>query len=301
MTKLDYTGFGFERETASDADTCEEFNSLRTPHDLENKIQCAVDSVIRGCEDVDWSEDLITFNFIKELRNILMEYKLPKILEKETQSKFNFEAYKLTGKAEQSHGDIAFIVTRKILNHKKPVSGVAFYEAKASSIGYEEHRYPSFDIQQLRRLVTHTPKLSYLIYSKEDCSIGDSDWPLTSSYYNEEAWKYTNPKRVNALTIDANFLKQLRNIDAASFAVGQSFGSHFVTRVLSGRDLDYSRSVEQTIRRWIKLTKRTAPLVVSVSVFEEGEEHFSTQLELPGFEKLQLTKLSPQAKKLNSK
>jgi len=88
--------------------------------------------------------------------------------------------------------------------------------------------------------------------------------------------------------IDANFLKNNRNIEFALRTIGLSFGSHFVQRVLSGRDLDYSRSVDKTIRRWLKYTRKSSPLIISVSILDSSGEHFDTQLELPGFEKIAL-------------
>lgn len=293
MAKIDYSDFGIEIEGASDY--LQEFDPLSTPVILAHQIQEAVDSIISNCQDVDWSEDLISSKIIEHLRSILASYKLPDIIGGDHERKFNVEAYKLTGKAEQSHGDIAVIVTRKFQGQMLPISGVAFYEAKASGIGHESYRYPSFSAQQLRRLVTHTPKLSYLIYNREKQEIGSSDWLSTEILYDRRDCRDNDRKRVHAVTIDANFLKQHRRIANASLIAGQSFGAHFVTRVLSGRDLDYSRSVEQIIRRWLKITKRSAPLIVSVSVHEKQEEQFSTQLELPGFEKVQFSEISYQA------
>lgn len=160
MTKIDYTESDIQYENNSDYR--QEFDPTVTPSILSEQIQSTVDSIISQCQDVDWNEDLITFKIVENLRGILATYKLPDIVDNYSGNKFNFEAYKLTGKAEQSHGDIAVIITRKFLGKDIPISGVAFYEAKASSSGYRQ--YPSFCIQQLRRLVTHTPKLSYLIY-----------------------------------------------------------------------------------------------------------------------------------------
>ena len=61
-------------------------------------------------------------------------------------------------------------------------------------------------------------------------------------------------------------------------------------RVLSGRDLDYSRSVDKTIRRWLKYTRKSSPIIISVSILDNYGEHFDTQLELPGLERVILEK-----------
>jgi len=68
----------------------------------------------------------------------------------------------------------------------------------------------------------------------------------------------------------------------------QSFGYHFVQKVLSGRELDYSRPPIETIRRWLKVTRRTTALVVSIAVREDENEPAHEKLQLPGFEKLML-------------
>lgn len=125
-------------------------------------------------------------------------------------SKFDVEAYKLTGKAEQTHGDIAVVVSRSFPHSSHRVSGVGFYEAKARSL--VQYNYPSFSIQQLRRLVTSTQKLSYLLYSKESQVSDSKEWPTLQ---NPADYKYEG-KKYHALTADANLLKQCKDIDSAA-------------------------------------------------------------------------------------
>lgn len=294
MTKIDYSDS--DVEVMNDFDPRKEFDPKNTPNVIADQIQETVDEIISHCPDCDWNEDLITYKIVENLRNILSHYRLPDVENNYATDKFNLEAYKLTGKAEQSHGDMAVIITRKIPYGERLISGVAFYEAKASgSSYYESDRYPSFCIQQLRRLVTHTPKLNYLIYNKNKRKINNTNWPSIEEY-NKHDERNLNGEYVNALTIDANFLKQCRNIDVATNFVGQSFGRHFVDRVLSGRDLDYSRSVDETIRRWLKHTRRSAPIIVSVSVYEEPKDMFYTQLEFPEFERVRFSELDDKLK-----
>ncbi|WP_420331590.1 hypothetical protein [Pseudoalteromonas shioyasakiensis] len=283
MAKFDYSEFDLEVDECFD--TRKDFDPKTTPYDIEQHIQRAVDGIINECPDVDWNENLITYKIIESVRDILSNYKVPGLGYELSESKFNLEAYKLTGRAESFHGDIAFIITRRFSKYSRPISGVAFYEAKASSIERQSKKeYPAFCTNQLRRLVTHTPRLNYLILNKEGCRIGGDNWPAIDER-DRDPWDFTH-KRVNAAVIDANFLKNNRNIEFALRTIGLSFGSHFVQRVLSGRDLDYSRTVDKTIRRWLKYTRKSSPLVISVSILDSSGEHFGTQLELPGFEKV---------------
>lgn len=270
----------------AELDKRERFDSTSTPKILADHIQDNVDKIIKDCPNVDWSEDFLTYNIIKTIRETLSKYMIPNLSCESNISKFDLEAYKLTGIPERNHGDIAIVVTR-LFSHG-PVTGVGFYEAKASSL--KKMGYPSFDYQQLRRLVTSTPKLTYLLYSKMPLSSISQEWPV--SHIKKDAYD----KSVYATTVDANFLKQYlknhrkhyKNIEGAMYSAGQSFGYHFVNKILSGRDLDYSRSPIKTIKRWLKTTRRSNALVVSITIQDGENQPIYTQLQLPGFDKMQL-------------
>lgn len=130
MKKLDYSDYGIEYETENSSRI--EFDHRSTPYQIASQIQKATDEIISNCPRTDWNENLITYKLIENLRHILSNYKLLGIPDIFPENKFYLEAYKLTGKAEQSHGDIAIVVTRKFTNREELTSGVAFYEAKAS-------------------------------------------------------------------------------------------------------------------------------------------------------------------------
>lgn len=254
-----------------------EFDSFDSPFNLANVLQKYVDNIVQKCPEVDWDENSLSFQVIKSIRIALDGYVLPDT----DLSKFDIEAYKLTGKAEQSHGDIAIIVSRSFDNGF-PITGVGFYEAKASSL--DGHCYPAFSVQQLRRLVTNTPKLSYLLYERHAQISDTQEWTASQGRLESTSRKQSFFARV----VDANLVKQYKHLEGAAYYMSQAFGYHFVYKTLSGRELDYSRPPIDTIRRWLKTTRRANALVVSISVRESEKEHFHTQLELPNFDKIRL-------------
>lgn len=282
-----------------DYDYREKFDSIKTPLNLTNRLQDSVDKIIKECIDVDWNEDYLTYEVIKAIRYILSEYSIPSIKSDANKAKFDLEAYKLTGNAEQTHGDIAVVITRLFPNSTHSISGVGFYEAKAS-LRYGE--FPAFSVQQLRRLVTHTPKLSYLLYDKEARFSSSQEWSLSEI---DKSKLEQERDLVHSYTVDANFLKQCKNIGVAADMIGQSFGYHFVHKILSGRELDYSRSPIETIKRWLKVTRKTNPYIVSIAIQEEPTAERDIKLkplQLPEFTKLELQ--APRKKinlRLNSK
>ncbi|WKZ40609.1 MAG: hypothetical protein QY328_00980 [Anaerolineales bacterium] len=255
----------------------EAFDNFKSPINLVNRLQDYVDKTVQRCPDVDWDENSLSFQVIKAIRVVLDGYVLPNT----NLSKFGIEAYKLTGKAEQKHGDIAIVVS-KSFDNGYPISGVGFYEAKVSSL--DGYYYPSFSIQQLRRLVTSTPKLSYLLYERQAQIADTQEWATLSGKLESRFQEQKFFTRV----VDANLVKQYKDLAGAAYNMSQSFGYHFVYKILSGRELDYSRPPIDTIRRWLKITRRASALVVSISVRETEKEHFHTQLELPNFDKVRL-------------
>lgn len=273
---------------AIDLESREEFNSLISPRNIADELQKAVDKIIVTCPDVDWDENFLSYQVITAIRGILSQYKIPGTDNDLKLSKFDVEAYKLTGGAERTHGDLAVIVTHAFKKTGRIVSGVGFYEAKASALpNYYAKKYPAYSFQQLRKLVTNTPKLSYLLYDREASLAETQEWPTIAE--NLERWTLQDSQKpCHVRTVDANFVKQFKELDRAADSFGQSFGYHFVQKILSGRELDYSRPPVETIRRWLKSPRRTSALVISIVVQEGVNEPISAQIQLPYFETLSL-------------
>lgn len=275
------------------------FDHKTTPSDLAVELQLEADNIVTSCENVDWSEDRLTVDLVISIRETLGKYIIPNLDCTSGLSKFDLEAYKITGEPEGKHGDIAIIVTRSF-GGAKTISGVGFYEAKAASV--VTNNYRNFDIRQLMRLVSSTPKLSYLFYDKQGARCDEQEWPTEVSHSNLKPGDVHNRRKTHVNTVDANFLKNCRDPHFAIDAVGQPFGYHFVNHILSGRDLDYSRAPIDTIMRWRKATKNSNAVVISITVQNDYENPIPTQLQLPGFEAIKLPELPCQKyrKRLNS-
>ena len=66
----------------------------------------------------------------------------------------------------------------------------------------------AFSFQQLRTLVTNTPKLSYLLYDKGSQFADSQEWPTSQENENERF----RGKQFYVRTVDANFLKQYKSL-----------------------------------------------------------------------------------------
>lgn len=224
--------------------------------------------------DVDRSEDLLSNRLVNSIRKALGQ---PQHVQEETSSKSNLymsvQAYKATGRLEQDHGDIAIVVTD--LDHN--ITGTGFYEAKA-----EFHDgYPSYRMRQLRRLEAKTPRIAVAMYERNAKPVSDDAYSCSlSSYATKES---TSLRRCRVLP--ASWVRQFPKLEAAASQIlPTSFGHHFVTRYLLGQDLDYSRTAANAIERWVRLTRRAAPVILEIIISRNPDwRHSSNPLGiLPG-------------------
>lgn len=276
-------------------DDREIFDDTKTPSALSEKIQECVDSIVSNTRNTQWDEDGISRAIVDEVLKILSGYKIVDNKKDISISKFDIEAYKITGKPETKHGDIAIIVSRPHPSGENLV-GIAFYEAKGSC--HEGDRYPAFKKQQLNTLVANTEKLSYLFYDKSPKIADNQAWPLGRPATDDD---YAKRKKYHVTRIDAKYLQANGGIPDDSHN-RQTFGYHFVYGVLSGRDLirnkKRSTPIINSINHWVKVTRQDEPYVISVAIQEDITNPISAQIDLPGFEKIELSRLiQPESKR----
>jgi hypothetical protein len=225
-----------------------------TPTQLAEILNKLVSHELDGIASTEWDENHISFLLVRTIRNILQETSNFQTQQTDSQDHglhIQAEAYKVTGEIERSHGDIVIAITH--ITDGRPLTGLGFYEAKAAGLDYG---YPAFKMRQLQRLTSGTPRLSLLLYERSRMAVSDNDFPLLiqdQSQYNQQ--------RVRVLS--ANLASRFPDPNFVSM-YAQSFGHHFVTRYLSGRDLDYSRKPAESLQHWLKVTKRAPPLLVSI-------------------------------------
>lgn len=82
----------------------------------------------RACiDDVDISEDLLSIELVKTIREVLLTQRENEEITKERDGfHLSVQAYKATGTLERKHGDIAIVVS----DNDRRVVGTGFYEAK---------------------------------------------------------------------------------------------------------------------------------------------------------------------------
>lgn len=218
---------------------------------------------------VDISEDLLSIELVRTIREVLLMPRENR--EKPNESKgfhLSVQAYKATGALERKHGDIAVVVS----DNDRRVVGTGFYEAKLQSL---DGSYPAFSMRQIQKLESSTPRLAIVMHEREESPICEDPFDRNFAEYDQHEY-YTN--RALCRVLQASWARNFRCLsDAAMQRRPYSFGYHFVTRYLMGPDLDYSRSPEKTIARWLRKTKRASPVVVEITISKSGEGLFRNE------------------------
>lgn len=251
-------------------DSLHEVNVERVAAEINDEF----DKESVAINDVDRGEDLLSNKLVNSIRKALGR---PQRDQEEISSKSNLymsvQAYKATGRLEQDHGDIAIVVTD--LDHH--ITGTGFYEAKA-----EFHEgYPSYRMRQLRRLEAKTPRLAVAMYERIAKPVSDNAYSCSLPYLATQESASLRHCRV----LPASWVRQFPRLEAAASQIlPTSFGHHFVTRYLLGRDLDYSRTAANAIERWVRVTRRATPVILEIVISRNPDWQHSSNPQgiLPG-------------------
>lgn len=144
-------------------------------------IEQIVENEVKGNYPRYWDEDFITQSLLRSLRKEFgprvrvgldvppLPYRVywwgwffPAVVWPVDWVVVEWDIYKLRGFSEQRFGDVAILVTTKYPDKDK-VEGVAFLEAK--KLYPKSSDFQAIDFAQLRRINTHAPRASVLLYN----------------------------------------------------------------------------------------------------------------------------------------
>lgn len=243
---------------------------------LASRLDSEVEGVLRATEPTEWDENHISFLLVQRLRTALRQ--VDTVKGPASLLRIAAETYKTSGTPERTHGDIAVIVNHTFVGGRE-LRGCGFYEAKLEG---HDRTYPAFKLRQLRRLATSTPRLALLLYNRSGQRASrESLFPWSDPYARPHDSRFENTACMSC--VGANLVIGMGNLQHAVQSYGESFGAHFVSRFLAGRDLDFSRSPRDAIARWLAATRRAAPTVIVIAISHGSEAPLNTALELSDY------------------
>jgi len=220
------------------------------------KVDALITAAIAGCYPRDWKEDLISYAWLKRLRDTLPTVSISGL---GIPFAVAWDAYKVNGILEQQHGDIAVLVELRFSN-KKLLRGVAFLEAKRSyKMGYRALKW-----SQLVKQSTAISNHRLLLYDYQPVRF--NHWSVAS----QRPWYPLELRNTHAIAVPTIHALCFRAKSRKLHSLGVPLGLQLCTRYLCGLDLDHSpmlvRAVEHGVTGGIRFL-----LVTSVSVGNDIE------------------------------
>jgi hypothetical protein len=127
-----------------------------------DRIDQIIHREVAGCHPRYWSEDHITYSWLKKL---ISEW--PRIsLASHPTTSVRWDAYKMDGNLEQENGDVAFLIDINFVNGNK-LLGVGFLEAKRI---YDNGNFEALKWAQLRLLSSNSSSHQLLLYDHNPIS-----------------------------------------------------------------------------------------------------------------------------------
>lgn len=217
------------------------------------KVEELITTAIASCHPRDWKEDLITYSWLKSLRD-----NIPSVSIQGFTSPFAvaWDAYKANRKLEQQYGDIAVLVELRF-GKRKSLRGVAFLEAKRSyPAGYQALKWAQLAKQSAavnnHRLLLYNDRLILLQEWAVACCPPWCPWPLVDT---------------RAVAAPTRHALSLRSRSRKLHGLGVPLSFQLCTRYLRGLDLEYSQSLVSDVERGVAGGIRFL-LVASVSAAE---------------------------------
>jgi hypothetical protein len=236
---------------------------------IVSELNSTYDYEAAKVEHVDISEDSLSLKLVQSIRSVLAKPPAPDEYPGHDSGIYlDVQAYKATGRLEQTHGDIAIVVT----DIDRRMTGTGFYEAKAE---FQDGMYPSYKMRQIQRLESNTPRLAIAIYELNAKPVSDD--PIDYSLpWRESGEHYQARSRCRVLP--ASWVREFSHLSHATNLMQPcSFGHHFVSKYLLGQDLDYSRPPTAAIDRWIRHTRRASPIILKIVISRSPDFDINNQ------------------------
>lgn len=193
-------------------------------------IEKALGEAILGCSGRHWDEDHITHTWLTKL--VGMGPSL--MLSSGSCPSMKWDVFKLRGKLENQHGDVAFVV-RLTFKNGSVKTGVGLLEAKRL---YSTERYDAIDDEQLRREVKNSAAHQVLLYNDKAPNLESALvwWHLFRPSFFESC-------PFPAMVVPTRLVLASGLRDGALNWHGVPLSEQIVMRYFRGLDLDFEEQV----------------------------------------------------------
>lgn len=236
--------------------------------ELQAAIEDRVRSTVERHFPLDWKEDAITHDLLIRLRSDFQHVTL-----RGTRSsvRLEWEAYKLHGWRETSHGDVGVLVRYRLPNGDT-VEGAGFLEAKVR--GRDTTRFLQVRHEQVTRLLARSPLTRLMLYDYNPVTVIDSG--LWSEEYFDGPWHPRWRRLAGSQTVSSapvlplQLAATINQYDDTLYRFAHSFSHQLCQRYFCLHDLDFSDGAVKAVKGFP--TELGTPSVILVVRLASGNQ-----------------------------
>lgn len=212
---------------------------------LEYRIEEIVRKTVAGSFPLDWKEDPITHQILKEFRS---SFHSLSISDGRIPTNINWEVYKLHGKRETAHGDIGLLFQFH-LPQGGFIEGAGFIEAKLR--GRDTSKFLQVRHEQVTRILARSPHSMLMLYDYNPVAVVDNATTFDDDfeYHMHKRHGFRSRSSVtHAPVLPLSVASAINHYDDSLYQFCNSLSSQIARRYFQMRDLDFSNSAVKAVK-----------------------------------------------------
>ncbi len=242
-----------------------------TYNDFVGAVESRIRDAVRTNSPRSWQENQISYDLATGIRAALNGAWIDGM---DRPFRVECDVFKVTGKVETQHGDLAVLVEFNTWAGEKLV-GVGFLEAKKRA--RKSGEYDGVDVAQLKRISKNTPYAQLLLYSFEDITdFGDNLRALAPGRWTHAPLYSGSSCQAAVLPLNTALALKSKTTSLHKFAIPLSL--QLCGRFLRGLDLHYDDDVINAVIGYAQNNFGAPPTYVVTIGVANGDRELTREI-----------------------
>lgn len=214
--------------------------------ELEAVIEDELAEAVQRHYPLDWKEDAITHDLIIRFRNNFRDITLRGL---RYPVRLEWEAYKLHGRRETSHGDVGMLI-RYRLPSGADVEAAGFLEAKVR--GRDSTKFHQVRHEQVDRILKRSPRTRLLLYDYNPVPVlgGDAGHDPEWDWHPRpiRRWRVGQTPITHGPTLPLELAAAVNQYDDGLYRFAHSLSFQIARRFFQLHDVDFREAAVQAVK-----------------------------------------------------
>jgi len=214
--------------------------------ELEALMEYELSEAVQRHFPLDWKEDAITHDWLIRFRNQFRQVTLHGV---RYPAQIEWEAYKLHGRRESTHGDIGVLI-RYRLPTGAVVEAAGFLEAKVR--GRDSTKFHQVKHEQVQRILARSPQTRLLMYDYHAVPVlgGDTGYDPESDWHPHSFRKhrFIHTPVTHGPTVPLELAAAINQFDDGLYRFAHSLSYQIARRYFQLHDVDFREAAVQAVK-----------------------------------------------------